>query len=128
MTDYLDQLLEQQEQDEQGGALEWRRLDGCVYAGERYKAANPDGVPTQYHGSNVDEVSGVEAPSSAATGLTRQLERLHRAVCSLLWQAVCTPGRCLCAGRRTTPRQWMWPFSGTQDAMTGRWACCNKKG
>ena len=106
MTDYLEELLEQQEQEEQGGTLEWRRLGGRVYAGGQYSAAAPDGAMGQHHAPDAERTSDAESPSAAAAVLNRQLDRLHRAVRQAQGQSA---------------RSAVSVQGGVQPAMAGSW-------
>lgn len=80
MTDYLEELLEQQKQEEQSDAPEWRRLGGRVYAGRRRRTADPNEMAPRSHGQPDGHEGQPDRAEPAAGLLTRQLDRLHRAV------------------------------------------------
>ena len=91
MTDYLDELLEQQEQEEQGDVPEWRRPGGRVYAVGR--PGETGTARTAANGSPPDVQEGpADREKDTATLLARQLDRLHRAVRQAQEQTVRTAG------------------------------------
>lgn len=90
MTDYLNQLLEQQEQEEEQG-LEWPRPGLRLWAAEgRKEDAAAHGVTYQQEQDGAAVEQGyVRATQAQTQPLTAQLERLRRAV----QRAQSQPGR-----------------------------------
>lgn len=70
MTDYLDELLEQVEQDEEDGFLQWRRPNRAVYAEAGRDDATDGGDETRWR------AEGAEAAQEQA--LSQPVERLRQ--------------------------------------------------
>ena len=90
MTDYLDELLEQQEEEEQGGLPEWRKVGAVAFGGAERKTADArqgdlrrePGVEETARNSEPGEGNAMRAEErrSAVAELTSRLQQLHRAV------------------------------------------------
>ena len=95
MTNYLDELLEQREQEEAVSLIEWRKRrvygadpQGTVSLIEWSKRRKPQGTVWTDHGAQSafvtrrkdDEVSRAQEKAMGAAQLLQQAQRLHRAV------------------------------------------------
>ena len=93
MTNYLDELLEQQEQEEAGGLMEFRKRR--AYGAEPRGAVRTDYATQAAPAARLeDAVLQVGEQAQGAAQLLRQVQQLHRAVRQVGEQ-----------GRRTAPSQ-----------------------
>lgn len=80
MTDYLEALLEQVEQDEEGGLPEWRRPSRAVYAGAGGKDASDGGGETQLRaeGTGTAQTHSLNQPEEQRYQERLSVERLEQ--------------------------------------------------
>lgn len=150
MTDYLDELLEQAEQDEEGGLLEWRRPNRAVYAGAGRGDASDGGDGSRQWAegagaaqwnspSQLEEhlrrervcVEQIEQPNRerASVVLVQRMEQLRRAVRqgqeqarhrSAAAQAAVQPGTAGGLCGVSSPAHWAADYAAAVDAAFQR--------